>query len=115
MLLDDVDLPGLDLGEVEDVVDEGEERLGVATDRAQVAPAMGRQSRSLFPTQEIDVTDDSVQGSADLVAEVREELTLELRGRSLLPPILFGDSLGLGQIRRQPIEVLVLLTDDLHL
>ena len=44
VLVDHIDVAGLDLGEVEDVVDEREQRLRVRLDDVQVAPAVGREA-----------------------------------------------------------------------
>jgi hypothetical protein len=65
--------PGLDRGEVEDVVEDRQEALGGAMDRAPVVALVRRQ---VGLEQELRHPDDPVHRGADLVAHAREELAL---------------------------------------
>ena len=96
----DVQLPGLDLREVEDVVDQREQRLAAAADRSQVFALLGSERRA---GEELGHADDRVHRRADLVAHVGQELALEPvgavrlflgRARLLLRPLELFDRLG---------------------
>ena len=67
-----LDLPGLELGEVQHVVDHREQRLGALGDAGDVATRVGRQSLRWPPAA--GETDDAGQRRADLVAHVGQEL-----------------------------------------
>src|SRR6185437_11700148 len=82
LLLHDVDASSLDLGQVEDVVDEREERARVGLDDVEITTAVRREASSLLAGEQIAVPDDAVERGADLVGEVGEELALQ-PGRSL--------------------------------
>ncbi|MNS49993.1 hypothetical protein D3C72_826290 [compost metagenome] len=82
MLLDEqLHLAGLDLGEVEDVVDQGQEVPPGALDLLEIGDA-ARQAvvLGLF-LEHLGVADDGVQGRAQLVAHVREKAALGLAGQ----------------------------------
>ena len=106
--------PGLDLREIEDVVDERQQGLGVGLDDVQIAPTVRGEPGALLAQQQVAVAHDRVERRADLVREVREELALEPGGLLELTRALLLDALGARELRRQPIEILVLLTDHLH-
>jgi hypothetical protein len=75
----DLDLAGLELGEVEHVVDDRQQRLAGARHPLHV-PA--RQLVQLRPLgQQAGKPDDGRQGRADLVAHIGHELALHDRGR----------------------------------
>ena len=91
-------LPRLDLREVENVVDERQQRLGRVLHRPQVLALLRGQLR---PERQLRHADDAVHRRADLMAHVRQELALG--GRRLL-----GDELGdleLADELRQPFGV----------
>ncbi len=69
--LGEADLPGLDLGEVEDVVDDREQGPAGAADRLGV-PQLCWLQRGL--QQQVDQPDDAIHGGADLVADRGDEL-----------------------------------------
>ena len=73
-----IELAGLDLGEVEDVVDHREQRLGRAAHRLRVLALLRVQ---MGVEQEAGHADDAVHRRADLVAHVGEELALRLGAR----------------------------------
>ena len=89
-------LPGLDLGEIEDVVDEAEEVLAVATDDLDVLGARGR--REILIEQEIAEAHDGGHRRADLVAHVRQELALGLGLRRWRAPRRLN---SLGDLARE--------------
>ena len=82
----EVELAGLDLGEVEDVVDDRQQRRAGVVDLADVVALLGRELRL---EGEVREADDGVHRRADLVAHVREEHGLHLRG--FLGLLLGGD------------------------
>jgi hypothetical protein len=91
----EVELAGLDLGEVEDVVDDGEERIGRRLDQLQV---LALRPGEVGPEGELGHPDDAVHRGADLVAHVRQELPPRLvRG--------LGRFLGLVQLGGHPLPV----------
>ena len=91
--VDDVDrhLAGLDLGEIEDLVDQREQRAAGARDRAGHVALLGIEAGIL---QQVAHADDGVERRAQLVAHDREEAALGLVG-------LLGLGLGLGQLADQ--------------
>ena len=66
-------LPGLDLGEIEDVVDDGQERLRRMLDDLEILALTGIE---LGIEHEFRHADDAVHRRANLVAHVGEELAL---------------------------------------
>ena len=70
-------LARLDLGEVENVVDDRQQRFGALADGAQIILLAGRQGGAL---QQAGEADDAVQRRADLVAHIGQELRLDLAG-----------------------------------
>jgi hypothetical protein len=74
----EVEPAGLDLREVEDVVDDGEERVPAGADDLGQVPLLGGQ---LGVEQELGHADDRVHRRADLVAHGGEEGALGLGGR----------------------------------
>ena len=91
----DVELAGLDLGEVEDVVDDRQQRRAGIVDLADVVALLGRQLRLEGEMREAD---DGVHRRADLVAHVREEHGFHLGGFLGLP-------LGADQFLRLFLEL----------
>ena len=69
-------LPGLDLGEVEDVIDQREQRLPAGPDGLGVLSLLAAEGRV---QQQARHADDAVHGRADLVGHVGQELALEAR------------------------------------
>ena len=72
----DLELAGLDLREVEDVVDDRQQRLAGVADRLRVVALAGVE---VGLEQQIGHADDAVHRRADLVAHVGEEVGLEAR------------------------------------
>ena len=73
----DVELVGLDLREIEDVVDDAEQRRAGVVDLAHVVALLGIERRL---EGEVRETDDGVHRRADLVAHVGQERALGLGG-----------------------------------
>ncbi len=93
----DLHLAGLDLREVEDVVDQTEQVLGVVID-APEAVGLGVGERSLSASEHgVGEAEDDRQGGAELVAHVREELALELGGDPQLAVLPLDLGLLIGQ------------------
>ena len=69
----DAHLAGFDAGEVEDVVDDGQERIGTLFDGGQVV-ALAIVEAALF--EQLDHAHDAVHRGADLVAHVGQKGTL---------------------------------------
>ena len=78
----DLQLAGLDLRDVQDVVDHAEQRRAAAAGRGHVLP-LGRRERGL--EEEAHHPQHGVQRGADLVAHVGQELALRVAG--LLGPV----------------------------
>ena len=76
---DDVDgeLSGLDLREVENVVDDGQQRLAGRLDHVQILALLGAEVRA---ERELGHADDAVQRRANLVAHVGQKLALRAVG-----------------------------------
>ena len=91
----DVDLAGLDLGEVEDLVDDGPQVAGGLLDDVDVAVLVVVEGRFF---QQVDETLDAVDRGADLVAHVGQELGFHLVG-------VLGLVAGLGQLAVLVFEV----------
>ncbi len=96
----DGELAGLDLREVQNVVEQGEQRLAAAADRLQVFALLGGERGA---GEDAGHADDRVHRRADLVAHVGQELALEPvgavrlllgRARLLLRPLELLDRLG---------------------
>ena len=66
-----LDFSGFDLGEVEDAVDHAQQRVGRKLHSLQIVPLFACQ---LGFERKIRHTDDAVQGRANLVAHIRQEL-----------------------------------------
>ena len=84
-------LSGLDPGEVEDIVDDGQERVGTRFDGGQVV-ALAIVEAGLF--EQLDHAHDAVHRGADLVAHVGQKGALgpgRLEGLVASPPQLFLD------------------------
>ena len=78
----ELELPRLDLGEVEDVVDDGQERVAALADDLRVLALLVVQGRS---EEEPAHPDHGVHRGPDLVAHRRQEGALRLVGRLGLP------------------------------
>ena len=76
----DLDPAGLDLGEVEDIVDERQEVLGADEDLLEVLVLSGREDVARAPHHEAAETDDGVQRGTELVGHAGEERRLVARG-----------------------------------
>ena len=74
----DVELAGLDLGDVEDVVDQGQQHFAVAADGVEVVPAIFL--RQLRLQQQVGIAEHGRDGGADFMARVGQELALGLGG-----------------------------------
>ena len=95
----DIEPAGLDLREVEDVVDHGEQRRAGVVDLAHVVALLRRERRL---ERQMRQADDGVHRRADLVAHVGEEHRLHLGG-------FFGLALGADQFLRLRLELTRLL------
>ena len=84
-----LDLSGLHPGEVEDVVDQGQQGVAAGGDAVDVGPRLVPDRRVAL--QEPGKADDRGQRRADLVAHVGQEFGLGRRGR-------LGAELGLDQV-----------------
>ena len=82
----ELDLAGLHLGQVEDVVDELQEMPGAGEDVAEELLVLGGDRPHLAVVHELGEADDAVQRRAELVRHVRQELALEPVG--LLQPLV---------------------------
>src|SRR6185503_16667214 len=87
----ELEAPRFDLGKVEDVVDDGEQRLGRSLGNLEILLLSRSEVRS---ERELEHPEHPVHGRADLVAHVREELALRvarrLRGFARLTLRLLG-------------------------
>ena len=92
---DDVDAPGLDLGEVEDLVDERQEGLAGGLDGVRVGGLLGAE-RGV--EDEVRHAEDAVQRRAELVADRRQEARFRLAGRFRLAARLLE-----GPLRHDPV------------
>ena len=72
-----LELPGLDLGKVEDVIDEREQRVGAREHGLQITLLLGREFRI---QAQLAHADDAVDGGADFMRDVGEEVALGLAG-----------------------------------
>ena len=105
----EVELAGFDLGEIQDVVDDGKQRVAAGTDRLDVF-LLVLVERGV--EQQARHADNAVHGRADFVAHVGQELALELGagerlvarlGQFALDALAFDDLLvqdavGLGEL-----------------
>ncbi|KAF5043138.1 hypothetical protein DSECCO2_505360 [anaerobic digester metagenome] len=98
-----LELAGLDLGQVQHAVDQVQQRLGGRLDDVQGSALLGAQFRV---QDHVRHSDDGVHGRADLVAEIGQELRFHAAGGLGLPPgfVQFGHQSGqvlrvLGQAR----------------
>ena len=98
--------PGLDLGQVEDVVDQVEQVLAAGVDRVQVLHHL-RLVLVVAPTQHIGEAQDRVHRCADLVAHVGQEIALGAVG-------LLGVFLGLAQLDLLFLQLGDVLEADQH-
>ena len=88
------ELAGLDLRQIEDVVDHLQQMLAVSLDGAKGLDAMRRRAIDpLFGQQQIGITENGRHGRADFVAHVGQKLALGLVG---LLGGLFGQPQRLG-------------------
>ena len=90
----EADRAGLDLGEVEDVVDEGEEVRAGGVDRLGELALLVREVAFRVLGQELRQDQQRVQRRAQLVAHVGEELRLVARGQRQLLGLLLERRLG---------------------
>ena len=101
-------LAGLDLGEVEDVVDEPEQVLAGGLDLLEVGDDVGMARGRRVLREHLAVAEDRVQRRAQLVAHVGEERALRLAG-------LLGGLVGLEGRLQGALDDGVLLLDPLVL
>ena len=85
----DLQLPGLDLRQVENVVDQLEQVLAAGADRADVVAALGLVAVVGVADEQLGEAEDAVERRANLVAHVGQELALGAVG-------------GLGLLLGQP-------------
>ena len=104
----EVDLAGLDLGEVEQVVDQREQGVARVLHDAEELPLLGRE-RTV--ERELGHADDAVHRGADLVTHVREEIAL----RAIRAVGLVFRGLALDHFLSQIARPLLDETDELAL
>ena len=89
--------PRLDLGKIQNVVDDGQQRFTAGMDGFEIAALLAGQRRF---EEQADHGDDAIHGCADLVAHGREKFGLGAHGG-------FGGLAGLGQIIVVPVQCVV--------
>ncbi len=99
-----LDLSRLDLGDVEDVVDEGEEVSPAGVHVADVALLPFVQGTEVLVLKELGKADDGVQGGPEFVAHIGQEDRLVARG-------IFGDAQGFLKPRVEGFQVAGALLD----
>ena len=94
----EVELAGLDLRKIEDVVDDGQQRIGRGGHQAERLPLFRGEFRA---QQQVGESDDAVHGRSNFMTHVREEFALRTTGR--LRRLAGGtqfllDSLAIGDV-----------------
>ena len=74
----ELQLAGFDFGQVEDIVDQGQQVLAALLDGGQAAVTSGSK---LPPLEDLGIAQDAVEGRAQLVAHIRQEAALGTIGR----------------------------------
>ncbi len=99
-----VELPGLDLGEVEDIVDDPQKDPGRVPDLVQVIPLTAGQ---VGLEGEVGEPHDGIHGGPDFVAHVGQKLAFgpSRRFGRLTGPLGLGFLPGLGDLREQAVVV----------
>ena len=72
--------PGLDLRQIEQVVDQRQQVFPALADDVQALAHLVVSGQFLAPSQDLDVAQDAVQGGAQFVAHVRQEGAFRLVG-----------------------------------
>ncbi len=112
----EVQFAGLDLGEIEDVIDDGQQALGAPADLLGVIELFGVQPGG---QQQIRHADHAVHRGADFVAHVRQKLALRAIGRLRRVARAFEFRLGPVDVRhvvdhgQEVVHFAVLPTDAL--
>ena len=98
LLLDDLDVAGLDLRQVEEVADDVQEMLAAGVDVARIFGIARRDGAEQARHDRLGIADDGVERRPELVAHVGEEIRLGPARR--LGRFLRGDGvlLGLAQL-----------------
>ena len=110
-----VHLPRLDLGEVEDVVDQREQVRAGVVDRGRRVDLLGREVPALVRRQHLGQDQQRVQRRAQLVRHVREELGLVLRAERELLGLLLERRAGHLDLAVLDLDVAVLALELLGL
>ncbi len=95
---------GLDLGEIQDVVDQGQEVLAGSVDRLGELGLFGAQVAVRVAGQLVGEDQEAVQGCAQLMRHVREELGFVLGGQGELARFLFEGETGLLDLLVLPLD-----------
>ncbi len=101
----DLQLAGLDLREIQDVVDHTQQRCAGVVDLADIVALLGRH---LSLQRQVREADDRVHRRAQLVTHVGKEPALRLRGLAQVPVCLFQFARALGN---QLLEVIAMLLE----
>ena len=91
-------LAGLDLGQVEDVVDEGQQVVACRVDGLRVLHLLGAQVARLVVRQQLGQDQGGVERRAQLVAHVGQKLALVLAGQLQLAGLVRHGALGAQQL-----------------
>ena len=91
----EIEPAGLDLGEIEDLLDQRQQRLARGLHRLGVGGLLGRERRV---EQEVRHAEDAVERRADFVADHREEAALGAVGRFRLVARVGQRALGLDPV-----------------
>ena len=91
-------LAGLDLGQVEDVVDQGQQVVARCVDGLRVLHLVGAQVARLVVCQQLGQDQGGVERRAQLVAHVGQELALVLAGQLQFAGLVRHGALGAQQL-----------------
>ncbi len=78
LVRDQLHLASLDLGQIEDVIDQAQEVLAGGADHLDALPAA--LGELLHALEDLGITEDAVEGRSELVAHAGEEIALGLAG-----------------------------------
>ncbi len=106
-----VHLPGLDLGEIEDVVDQAEQLGACIVDRVRKLDLLGGQVPVDVVAEQLRQDQQRVERRPQLVRHVREELGLVLRGERELLRLLLQRAAGLLDLGVLDLDPGVLLLE----
>ncbi len=102
-------LAGLDLGQVQNVVDQCQQVVAGRVDRVRILDLLGRQVARLVVAQQLGQDQRGIQRRAQLVAHVGQELALVLAGHFQLARLVGQCILGAQQLLALVLQLLRLL------